>query len=466
MSKDVEYYVRACELCTRTKSPRSAPQGFLQPLPVPFRAWSDISVNYITPLPVCERQGVRYKHLLVVVCRLTKMRHFIPVTGLSAEELVTAFVGRVYSLHGCPENIVSDRGTQFVSQFWTHLSERLGIALRPSSAFHPETNGQTERINSGVEQYLRAFMNFHQDDWVDWLPLAEFASNNVVSETTGVSPFFANYGFHPRLGVEPSSPCPPNLTPAQRSQFYRANTVASRFERILDQLKALAKQSQQRAEDNANVHREDAYNYEVGDEVYIDTRNMKTNRPLKKGDDKWIGPFKVLEVYPRACRIELPNRVRIFPVFHNHLLRPKDPRAQGLPGQAAINEAESRNTRGRVLEREDGTMEPVEKWEFEKILDCHDEDGLNYVKWRHHPPTRQPASDLRGQDKVLLDFHRENPDKPGPPAWVKRPSGSMPKTEQTRPTGGLRRSARLRGLGLRIGVSFAALDHVRIFSVI
>jgi len=117
MSRDVEEYVRACELCVRTKSPRSLPQGFLQPLPVPFRAWSDISVDYITPLPTCERHGTKYKHILVVVCRLTKMRHFIAVTGLSADELATAFIGRVYSLHGCPDNIVSDRGTQFVSEF-------------------------------------------------------------------------------------------------------------------------------------------------------------------------------------------------------------------------------------------------------------------------------------------------------------------------------------------------------------
>jgi hypothetical protein len=82
-------------------------------------------------------------------------------------------------------------------------------------------------------------MNYHQDDWVDWLPLAEFAANNVVSETTGVSPFFANYGFNPQLGVEPSTPCSPNLTAAQRAQFYKANTVTDRFDRIVTQLKAL-----------------------------------------------------------------------------------------------------------------------------------------------------------------------------------------------------------------------------------
>ena len=214
------------------------------------------------------------------------MHHFIAVTGLTTEELVTAFIGRVYSLHGCPDNIISDWGTQFVSIFWTHLSEQLGVALKPLSAFHPETNRQTERTNAGVEQYLRAFMNFHQDDWVDWLPLAEFAANNVVSETTNVSPFFANYRFYLRLGVESSAPCLSNFSMLQKVQFYKANVIANRFERILDFLKALAKQSQQYHEDNANAHRKDALIFKVGDKVYVDTKNMKTNWPMKKGDDK------------------------------------------------------------------------------------------------------------------------------------------------------------------------------------
>ena len=173
---------------------------------------------------------------------------------------------------------------------------------------------------------------------------------------------------------------------------------------------------------------------------------------MKKGDDKWTGPHKVLEVYPRACRVQLPDSVRLFPVFHNHLLRPKATSA-GLPGQAAINEAESRNIRGRILEREDGAIEPVEKWEFDKLLDCHNEDGLHYlVKWRHHQATWQPANDLRGQDNVLLEFHRQNPDKPGPPSWVKRPARSTRTPTSTAtlaqppvpPVRGLRRSSRLR----------------------
>jgi hypothetical protein len=116
MSRLIAEYVQACDLCVRIKASRSAPQGFLQPLPILFRAWSDISIDYVTPLPKCERNGRVYEHLLVIICRLTKMRHLIPVVGLSAEELASVFVRRVYTLHGALDNIVSDRGTQFISQ--------------------------------------------------------------------------------------------------------------------------------------------------------------------------------------------------------------------------------------------------------------------------------------------------------------------------------------------------------------
>ncbi|KAJ6437919.1 reverse transcriptase [Purpureocillium lavendulum] len=353
-------------------------------------------------------------------------------------------------------NIVSDRGPQFVSEFWRQLSRRLGICLKHSSAYHPETDGQTERMNSGVEQYLRAFMSFHQNDWVDWLPLAEFAANNATSDTTSVSPFFANYGFHPRLGIEPADPCPPNLSMAQRRGFYKANIVAERFERILDQLRALAHQSINRYERNANESRTESPIYHVGQEVWLSTKYLKTNRPMKKGDDKWTGPYKILSVYPRACRLELPDRIRIFPVFHNSLLRPvstdEDGNRIGLPGQSEINKNESRNIRGRILERDDETEEVVEKWLFDSILDCRNKDGLQYlVKWKHHAPSWQPASDLKGQDDTLLEFHREHPDKPGPPTWVKKPPAQP------------RRSLRLRRVPLPTakGVSFAATQLVK-----
>ena len=164
------------------------------------------------------------------------------------------------------------------------------------------------------------------------------------------------------------------------------------------------------------MKREDAPRFKVGEFAFVNTRNMKSNRPMKKGDDKFTGPYKILKVYDRSCLLELPPQVRIFPVFHNSLLRPQHPSA-GLPGQDTINEAESRHLRGRVLEREDGTEEAVERWEFETLLDCHNEDPkeLQYlIKWKDHAATWQPASDLKGQEEVVRKFHENYPNKPKP----------------------------------------------------
>jgi hypothetical protein len=133
-----------CHSCSRMKGSRQAQAGFCDTLPVPFRPWSDISVDYVGLLPPCEVRENRYEHVLVVVDRLTKVRHFMPVVDASAEHLADAFVEGVYRFHGTPAFIVSDRGPQFVSTFLKELSRCLGVTLRASTTFYPETDGQTE----------------------------------------------------------------------------------------------------------------------------------------------------------------------------------------------------------------------------------------------------------------------------------------------------------------------------------
>jgi len=421
MSLMVRKYCNACLLCDKTKTPRSSPVGFLKPLPIPLAPWRDISVDYITPLPPYTRRGRVYNHVAVVVDRLTKMRHFIATETLEAEELADRFIERVYSLHGSPETIVSDRGTQFVSAFWRALSARLGITLRPSSAFHPQTNGQTERINAELEQYLRLFVDWAQDDWADWLPLAEFAGNNTVSETTSVSPFFANYGFHPRIGVEPAKPCPPHLTEAQRREFFRASEIANRFRAVLDQVIALSKQAQDRYEANANRYRSDAPVYCVGDRVMLNMRNYKTGRPTAKLDPRWEGPFLVTKASSHAVTLKLPANMRIFNTFHVSLVRPYRG-DKGIPGQEEV-EQDVRANRGRVVTRTDDGEE-VQEWRFEAILDYGKADNGRWqylVKWEgHEEPTWQPATDLRGCDDAIWEFHNSHPEAPGPPSWIRR----------------------------------------------
>jgi transposase InsO family protein len=157
-------------------------------------------MDFITGLP--SSKG--YDAIWVVADHLTKMRHFAPCsTTIDTKGLANLFLSNIFRLHGLPDTIVSDRGPQFASRFWTHLCNSLKIEPCLSTAFHPEIDGQTERTNSIMEQYLRAYANYQQDNWEQFLPMAEFAANNHVSETTGLSPFFTNYGMHHKIDFEP-----------------------------------------------------------------------------------------------------------------------------------------------------------------------------------------------------------------------------------------------------------------------
>lgn len=137
-----------------------------------------------------------------MVDRLTKQAIFIPTsTDLTAQELAALYLSHVFSKHGLPNNIVSDHGSEFTSSFWKEITTTLGIELHLSTAFHPETDGQTERVNQVLEQYLRIYGNYRQSNWVQLLPLAEFAYNSAPHASTGVSPFFANKGYNPRAAL-------------------------------------------------------------------------------------------------------------------------------------------------------------------------------------------------------------------------------------------------------------------------
>lgn len=427
MSRDVATFVNGCHLCQRTKTSRTSPAGFLEPLPVPYRPWTDISVDYVGPLPTCIRDGIEYTSVLVVVDRLTKMRHFIAVRDTKAVTLANAFVAHVFRLHGAPETIVSDRGAQFTSHFWRELSRRLGVTLKTSTAHHPETDGQTEIVNAMMEQYLRGYCGFYQDDWVDWLPLAEFATNNQTSEATGLTPFFANYGWHPVIGTEPTGNPAEHKTKAQRDEFLSAGNVADRIRRVIDRARSFMAEAQDRYANTADAHRSDAASYKPGDMVWLSTKSLRTGRPSPKLSEKWVGPFKVVKAYRRAVVLELPPQYEVFPVFHTSTVRPA---TKGLPGQDKINNHYDTKAEGMVIHDNNGSSEV--RWLFETILDSKraKPQGLMYkIKWHHpHRPSWQPAKDLEGCESDLIAFHRAHPSKPGPPRWLK-----MPKETPARP---------------------------------
>uniref|UniRef100_A0A8C5MX57 Gypsy retrotransposon integrase-like protein 1 n=1 Tax=Leptobrachium leishanense TaxID=445787 RepID=A0A8C5MX57_9ANUR len=194
LRKDTISYVTNCPVCIRAKVSHQRPQGLLQPLPVPHIPWEDISMDFIVELPL----SAGYNTVMVVIDRFSKMAHFLPHTGIpTAAQTATLFIKEIFRLHGLPSTIISDRGSQFTSLFWKSFCKTLHMQQSLSTAYHPQTNGQTERTNGTLEQYLRCFTSHLQDDWADLLPIAEFAYNNQIHRSIKCSPFFANYGQHP-----------------------------------------------------------------------------------------------------------------------------------------------------------------------------------------------------------------------------------------------------------------------------
>ena len=199
VSREVKQYVKGCDVCQQNKNCMQAPAGKLMPNLIPEKPWSYISADFITKLPLT--QG--YDSILVVVNKLTKMAHFIPITEkTTVGGLARLFRDNVWKLHGLPESIISDRGLQFTVGVMRELNAMLGIDSKLSTAFYPQTDGQTERMNQELEQYLRMFIDHRQEQWPEWLGTAEFAYNNKVQTSTKVFPFKANNRRDPRMGFE------------------------------------------------------------------------------------------------------------------------------------------------------------------------------------------------------------------------------------------------------------------------
>jgi len=239
-------------------------------------------MDFITGLPISNG----FDALLVVVDRLSKMSHFIPTTALGCDAKDTARLIRdnVFRLHGTPEESISDRGTVFVSEFFRELAKLLDVRLRPSTAFHPQTDGQTERINAILEQYLRGYCNYQQDNWSELLTMAEFSYNNSVSTSTQLSPFFANYGFNPRYTLELKDPA---------LRLPEIRDLKEELANLEKYLSAEMKFAQSRFAEYADKDRHPAPRLQPGDKVWLKRGNLQTTRPSAKLDFKKVGPFIV-----------------------------------------------------------------------------------------------------------------------------------------------------------------------------
>ena len=269
--------------------------------------------------------------VVVFVDRLSKRPITIPVRDtITARELVPLFLLHVIRQVGIPDTIISDRGPQFVSDFWNEFCSRIGMKLKLSTANHPQTDGQTEIVNQYFDQRLRPYINYYQDDWDEWVAIIDYQQSALWHETIGQSPFFTERGYEPRTSFDWESQVS-SSTPKEKLNRDEAKSLVARLHESWQRAKETMAQTQERYTRQANKHRREV-DFGVGDKVWVTTKHWKNDRPSRKLASQMEGPYKILEQIGHSFKLELPESMKVHPVFHAEKLR-KDP-GNPLPGQA------------------------------------------------------------------------------------------------------------------------------------
>jgi len=284
VTRDIGKHMEGCDLCQRIKNRTEEPAGKLKLSEVPHKTWTHLTVDFITKLPV-----VAGKDVILVVCdRLSKMTHFVATTeGTLAEGLARLFRDNVWKLHGLPESVVLDRGPQFMAELTKELNRMLGIKTKLSTAFHPQTDGQTERMNQELEQYLRFFIEHRQKDWPEWLAMAEFTVNNKIHTATKVSPFMANYGKELRMGGDIR----------KKGKVESATEFVERMKKVHEKAEAALRKTQEEMKRYADRGRKETEVWKKGDRVLLSTKDLVFKERLsKKLTERYVGPYAIEEV--------------------------------------------------------------------------------------------------------------------------------------------------------------------------
>ena len=294
-----------------SKSQRHRPYGLLKQLPILEQPWNSISMDFIEQL----LKSARYTAILVVVDRLMKQAIFIPTHNtITSADLTKLFILHVFSKHGVPSHVTSNHGSEFISHFFRSLGKALDMRLHFTSGYHPEGNGQTEPTNQTLEQYLRVYSNYQQDNWLDLLPLAKVAYNNAPSVTTGISPFYTNKGYHLNISVHPE----------RELASRKAREFSINLDKLHTTLKEQIRTAQSHYQTSANARRAPTLSFLTGSHAFVKAQFFHTTQPSKKLAEKYLGPFEVItQVGTHSFTLRLPDSMwAVHPVFHVSMLEP------------------------------------------------------------------------------------------------------------------------------------------------
>ncbi|MBW0551073.1 hypothetical protein O181_090788 [Austropuccinia psidii MF-1] len=375
MTQFLKDYVSSCQQCSRNKNIYHKKFGLLKPLPIANGPWICLSMDFITQFPLPNS----FDSILVIVERFSKMAVFIPnISSITSLDLAHLSIKYIFSKHGLPSSI----------QF--KISSNLSIA------YHPETDGKTERVNQILEQYLWMYVSCYQDDWNTWLPLAEFAYNNSDHSSTKQSPFFIFYRRDPQLDSI-------NIT-----QYNPAGKLSKKIQSVQQDVKRELEASINQLKRYADENRASPPDFNSGHMVWLSSKNIKSTRPTKKLSERWLGPFIILkEVSTHAYHLKLPSQWKsIHPVFHISLLEPvktsKIPNWHQEPPPPIIIEEE-------------------EEWEVSQILDSKLKRGklwylvdLKGFSKDSERSTWEATENLENFPELVKDFHSLYPETQGP----------------------------------------------------
>ncbi|USP73296.1 Reverse Transcriptase [Curvularia clavata] len=387
----VQEVVGNCVACHQNKPKRHKPYGLLQPLPPPTRPWSSVTMDFIVKLPKSLEPGSARlcDTILVIMCRQTKGAKFVPTEEtITAEECAYEVSKALISEHGMPEEFITDRDKLFTSKYWSTFLAKLGVKKKLSTSFHPETDGQTERTNQTLEQYLRFYANKLQDNWVELLPTAQLAYNSSRSATTKYSPHYANYGYEPVAHRDPKD---------IESIAVGADDKARLMRELHKELSRNIAHRNLTTSKAANKLRIEGPTFKKGDRVFLSRQNLKTKRPSKKLDNLRLGPFEILEkMGPVNYKLRLPPGMRIHNVFHKKLLEPAPPEAE-LMDDIELEDDEYTVEEIKDLQKIGGQWKYLVRWEG----------------WPDSHNTWEPEGNLTNCRSLVREYHRKHPRKRG-----------------------------------------------------
>src|SRR3954467_10010512 len=368
MAPSIERFIKSCDMCQRTKSSTLKPFGLLNPIPAPANKFDTRTMDFVMPLPVSE-EG--FDGLVVFTDPFTKAVTLEPIkTTYGAIEIAEIFFKRIVSREGLPIKIISDRDLRFTGEFWKNLFRLIRTEISLSTAYHPQSDGQTERTNRTLEEILRNHVNATQDNWDKLLPMAEFAINDSISPTTGFTPFQLMYGMHPRKPIDLIAES--HAPAAEEFIKTMTATISKARENIARAQTAMKIQADKRRRD---------HNFQIGDKVMLNAKNLKLpSTHSRKLSPKWVGPFKIIgQKHKDSFKLDLADKFQIHPVFHANLLKPWinnddhmfPDRRQDPPPAIIINDQEEFEAEAIIKKRTlYGKKQYLVKWKGYRDEDC------------------------------------------------------------------------------------------------